>query len=215
MSTRAAAIANALDILGSDLSTRASGDAHLRELAELTAQAVTVHAYTHGVVSDGESVHYLYRARRDEDAAAAREEQLARRARAFLGELGMGDTPVVVRLLERATGPEWNAAPPHQRASSVGNAIIARTSVLRGNGRAAVLLEVADDLAPADEPFVLAHEMRHSWQQIAAPEHRRREHRTVLDRERDADGWAERAVQARGWQVPAWARTRDLRSYQP
>ena len=215
MSTRAAAIANALDILGTDLTKHASGDAHLRELAVLTAQAIEVHAYTRGIVSDGERVHYLYRSHRDEDTAAAREDELERRARAFLSELDMGDTPIVVRLLERATGPEWNAAQPHQRASNAGHAIIARTSVLRGDNRAAVLLEIADDLAPADEAFVLAHEARHAWQQIAAPEYRRHEHRTPPDRERDADAWAERAVQARGWQVPAWARSRDLSSYQP
>ena len=212
---RAEAITNALAVLGDDLTAHAHGDdADLRELAALTARAVTVHAFTRGVVSDGDHVHYLYRSHCGNTATATREDELTARARAFLRELGMSDTPVVVRLLERVTGPEWSRAPAHQRATSVGNAIIARTSAIRGtNGRAGVLLEVSSDLEPADEAFVLAHECRHAWQQIAAPEYRRHEHRTAHDRERDADHWAEQAVLRRGWKVPAWAHSRDLTDY--
>lgn len=214
---RAEAITNALAVLGGDLTTYAThDDADLRELAALTARAAVIHAYERGVVSDGESAHYLFTHRRDSAERAAREDELAARARAFLRELGMGDTPVVVHLLERVTGPEWNAAKPHQRATSAGREIAARASVIRGtNGRAGVLLEVAADLAPENEAFVLAHECRHAWQQIAAPEYRRHEHRTAHDRERDADAWAEQAVLRRGWKVPAWAHSRDLSTYQP
>ena len=212
--TRAEAIANALDVLGSSglAGLQDHADEPLRSLAALTARAIVIHAFERGVVSDGQRVHYLLAHHRTA-ATAAREGELERRARAFLTELGMSGAPVVVRLLERVSGSEWRRAEPRHRATS-DTEIIARTSAIRGtNGRAGVLLEVSGDLSVADEAFVLAHEMRHAWQRLAAPEYRRHEHRNARDRERDADAWAEQAVLRRGWSVPAWARDRDLSGY--
>ena len=209
---RAEAITNALAVLGDDLTAHAHGDdADLRELAALTAQAIRIHAFERGIIAeDGRVTHYLYRHHRNA-ATAARETELKGRARGFLADLGIGGAPLIVRVLERASGPEWERAAPHER-TGYPRPIHAAVSVLKGSRQPGVLLDVSSDLSPTDEAFVLAHEARHIWHALAVPEYRRAEFRDERSAEIDADRWAEQAVLRRGWPVPEWAR-RDLARY--
>lgn len=172
--------------------------------------------FREGIVSmpgADEGLRYLYLNPVTEPHVHNRELELRRSFLRYLGELGV-TAPVSVRLVRRVGGRAWLDAPPSQRLSTSDHEIIGQVRVTGHAGRAHVSLSIQDDLdAGATTNYVLAHEARHAWQHLAAPEHRRHELTTARQREIDADAWAREALARSGTRIPARFENRDLSNY--